>query len=83
MTRKRRRSRKLLRFWREVLAVSAELTGDTKESLSRDKGEIEAKLIRAFKNGLTPTEAAEKHKIPLKTVKEVWELYSDLKRDTM
>jgi len=51
-----------------------------KESVSRDKGEIEAKLIRAFKNGLTPTEVAEKYKIPLKTVKEVWELYSDLEK---
>jgi len=39
-----------------------------KERMSYDRGDLEARLIRAFKRGLTPTEAAEKLRIPLETV---------------
>ncbi len=52
-----------------------------KERMSYDRGELEAKIIWAFKRGLTPMEAAEKLKIPLETVREVWELYKALEED--
>ena len=52
-----------------------------KERMSCDRGEVEAKLIRMFRQGYTPIEAAEKLKIPLETVQEVWDIYKILEED--
>lgn len=51
-----------------------------KQSDSQDRGALESKVIKCFQDGLTPTETAVKLKVPLKTVKEIWDIYTEVEQ---